>query len=43
VPITIIVGGVVQVLLNPFYKADTPITSQVFQKRVKQLGRKYLT
>lgn len=36
-------GGALQVLLNPFYKADTPITSQVFQKRVKQLGRKYLT
>ncbi|ELR20672.1 MIP2A, putative [Acanthamoeba castellanii str. Neff] len=33
----------IKVLLNPFYKADTPITSQVFQKRVKQLGRKYLT
>jgi hypothetical protein len=32
-----------QVLMNPFYKADTPVTSTVFQKRVKQLGRKYLT
>ncbi|KAL6050878.1 Trafficking protein particle complex subunit 2 [Balamuthia mandrillaris] len=32
-----------KVLLNPFYKANTPITSSTFQKRVKHLGRKYLT
>jgi len=32
----------IKVLLNPFYRPDTPITSPAFNQRVKQLGGKYL-
>ena len=31
----------VKVLLNPFYTKDQPITSPLFDSRVKLLGRKY--
>mmetsp|Transcript_7564 Transcript_7564/g.19579 ORF Transcript_7564/g.19579 Transcript_7564/m.19579 type:complete len:145 (-) Transcript_7564:412-846(-) len=32
----------VKVLLNPFYEPNTPIKSNVFNQRVKVVGRKYL-
>ena len=31
----------VKVLMNPFYTPSTPIASQVFDSRVKALGRRY--
>lgn len=32
----------IQLLMNPFYEYDTPITSEVFDARVKTLARRYL-
>ncbi|TMW69337.1 hypothetical protein Poli38472_001493 [Pythium oligandrum] len=31
-----------KLLMNPFYEYDTPITSEVFDARVKTLARRYL-
>lgn len=31
-----------QLLMNPFYEYDTPISSEVFDARVKTLARRYL-
>ena len=31
----------VKVLMNPFYEPDTPISSSLFDSRVKTLGRRY--
>lgn len=31
----------VKVLMNPFYQPNTPITSSLFDSRVKTLGRRY--
>jgi trafficking protein particle complex subunit 2 len=31
-----------QLLMNPFYEYDTPITSEVFDARIKTLARRYL-
>ena len=31
----------VKVLMNPFYTPNTPISSQLFDSRVKALGRRY--
>ena len=31
----------VKVLMNPFYQANTPISSSLFDSRVKTLGRRY--
>lgn len=33
----------VKLMLNPFYKEDTPITLHAFEKKVQFLGKKYLT
>ena len=32
----------VKVLMNPFYKPNSPITSPIFDSRVKTLGRRYM-
>ncbi|EEY55507.1 trafficking protein particle complex subunit 2, putative [Phytophthora infestans T30-4] len=32
----------VKLLMNPFYEYDTPISSEVFDARVKTLARRYL-
>ncbi|GLE04051.1 hypothetical protein PINS_up012962 [Pythium insidiosum] len=31
-----------KLLMNPFYEYDTPITSEIFDARVKTLARRYL-
>ena len=31
----------IKVLMNPFYEPNTPITSTLFDSRVKLLGRRY--
>lgn len=33
----------IKLMLNPFYKEDTPITLPAFEKKVQFLGKKYLT
>lgn len=33
----------IKLMLNPFYKEDTPITLPAFEKKVQLLGKKYLT
>ncbi|XP_004925780.1 trafficking protein particle complex subunit 2 [Bombyx mori] len=33
----------IKLMLNPFYKEDTPITMPAFEKKVQFLGKKYLT
>ncbi|XP_014357934.1 trafficking protein particle complex subunit 2 [Papilio machaon] len=33
----------IKLMLNPFYKEDTPITFPAFEKKVQFLGKKYLT
>lgn len=32
----------IKLMLNPFYKEDTPITLPAFEKKVQFLGKKYL-
>jgi len=32
----------IKILLNPFYEKNTPITSKVFDERVRAVGEKYM-